>query len=363
MNRGRVVTLASMGVLVVMGLVVLASAQVEGSSRFLKQVVWVAAGVVCAGAVVYVGTEFLFRWAYVLTAVAVVLLGVVLLSRPVFGVRAWFDLYLFKIQPAEIARVALVLFTARILGGWGRPRPLAPGEPAPGFRDLSLVAGVTLLMLILVLAEPDIGVALGMVFIFSGGVFCSGVPKRVLTAGLAAALVLAAATYAFALSEHQKQRMAAWAQPEQHQRSAAWQMLRSRMAVGSGGLTGKGWGRGDVNRLGLLPVKDSDFIFAVIAEEMGFMAVAGLIAAYIGLVTGCFLSAVSSRDRPYALLCAAVGTYFGAQAALNIGVAMGVLPTTGVTLPFISYGGSSMLSNLVMGGLVLAGGKRHMRVG
>lgn len=358
MSRGRLLVLGSTAVLVLLGLVVLASAEAV-PGRFLRQIVWVAAGAVCAGAAAYLGTGFFFRWSYAFYGLAVFLLVGVLFSRPVFGVRAWFDLYLFKIQPAELSRTALVLVLARILAGWGRPRPLAPREPAPPLKDVAAAAALTGVMVLLVLLEPDIGVALGMLFIFGGSVFASGVSKKVLAAGLAAALVLGGGMYAFGLSDQQKERVTAWLSPEDYRKSSAWQMVRSQLAVGSGGLTGKGWGKGEVNRLKLLPVKDSDFIFSVLAEELGFLAVALLVAACIALVSGCFLEAIRTRDRPYALLCVAVGTYFGAQAALNMAVALGVLPTTGVTLPFISYGGSSMLSNLVMVGFVLSGGERR----
>jgi len=350
--------------LILVGFVAVASAGDAG--RFAKQLVWAAAGTVLAVAVIVIGLDNLIRYAWHFYAAGLAALVLVLFTRPVNDVRAWFDLGAFKVQPAELFRPILLLVLASFLGGrMDAEFTLFRGGWRREAAKYFFAAALVLPPVVLVLLEPDVGVALALLWLAAAVVFASGISWRMAAAGTAACSLAAAAACRWMLLPSQKARISAWLDPAAHSAGAAWQMLRSRLAVGSGGFWGKGWGRGEMNRLGLLPVNDSDFIFSVVAEELGFATVMIITALYVWILWECVLAAARA-DKPSGMLVAVgVGCYLAGQAALNMGVAVGLLPTTGVTLPFVSYGGSSMVSNMVMVAMAVsaAAGARSTRKG
>ena len=339
--------------LVVVGLLSIASAGEPG--RFARQLVWVLSGAVLAGLVVVIGVDNLLKHAYLLYLAGLAALVLVLFTRAVNNTHAWFDFGLFKVQPSELFRPILLLVLAKFLGermeGEFALRPGRLRREAPKY---TAAAVMVLVPVILVGLEPDVGVALAFLLLAAILFFSSGISWQITGLGIGAGIAGIAVVYNWVLSVSQQTRIAAWINPAAYSKSAAWQMIRSRLAIGSGGFWGKGWGQGEMNRLGLVPVNDSDFILSVVAEELGFVMVLVLVACYIWILWECVAVAWDSKDAKDGLVAVGVGGYLAAQAALNIGVAVGVLPTTGVTLPFVSYGGSSMVSNMVMVAMALS---------
>ncbi|MBN1808961.1 MAG: FtsW/RodA/SpoVE family cell cycle protein [Planctomycetes bacterium] len=334
-------------ILVVIGLLSVASAGEAG--RFARQLLWVAAGGIIAGIIIVLGVDNVLQRAYLLYAVGLIALGLVLFSPPVNGVRAWFDFGLFKVQPSELFRPVLLLVLARFLGAREESGFVLGSYPwRRQVFKYATVAWITFIPLLLVQLEPDIGVALAFLWLAAVVVLASDISWQLIGLGSAGAVFSGLAVYHWGLSVSQRARITAWLNPAAHGHGAAWQMLRSKLAIGSGGFWGKGWGLGEMNRLGLVPVNDSDFIFSVVVEELGFVAALLLIACYVWILWECVLLARRVPDPACRLLVMGTGGYLAGQAALNICVAIGSLPTTGVTLPFVSYGGSSLISNVAM---------------
>jgi rod shape determining protein RodA len=340
-------------ILVAVGLVSIASA--GDSGRFARQLVWVLSGAVLVGLVVVIGVENLLKHAYLLYTAGLGALILVLFTRAVNNTHAWFDFGLFKVQPSELFRPILLLVLAKFLGERMEGEfALRPGRLRRENTKYLFAGTLVLIPTILIFLEPDIGVAIALLLMATVIFFAAGISWQVTGLGVGTGIAGIAAVYNWGLSVTQQGRIAAWLNPADYDKGAAWQMIRSRLAIGSGGFWGKGWGQGEMNRLGLVPVNDSDFILSVVSEELGFVTVVVLVACYVWILWECVVVARNSKDAKGMLVAVGAGGYLAAQAALNIGVAVGLLPTTGVTLPFVSYGGSSMVSNMVMVAMVLA---------
>jgi cell division protein FtsW (lipid II flippase) len=204
----------------------------------------------------------------------------------------------------------------------------------------------------LILRQPDMGTAMVFLPMVGMAVFVAGARLWHLTALAAGGIGGAGFVWLRVMHDYQRERVYAWLDPEPYKLGKAYQLIQSLIAVGSGGLLGKGLGRGTQNQFDLLPLKESDFIFSVIAEEGGFLAAAGLLLLVAVLVmAGCAI-AMRASDREGQVLAAMATVLLGGQVIINVAVSVGLLPTTGITLPFVSYGGSSMLTCFVAAGLL-----------
>jgi rod shape determining protein RodA len=275
---------------------------------------------------------------------------------PVFGpkiagAKSWIRLFGgFQLQPSELARIATVLLLAWILENDDRPR-ISP-------KTVATLAGAVVLPTGLILLQPDLGVALTYAPFLLAALYLGGLPGKVWGALVLAAALAAAGSW-FVLKDYQKDRIRTFLDPDLAARGAGYQVRQARIAIGSGGIVGKGWKEGTQSRLGFLPVRHSDFIFAALAEERGFVGVAVVVSLY-GLFLGRgFAIARDARDRGGSMLVLLVVLDVTAQAAANIAMNVGVLPTTGITLPFVSYGGSSIIATWAMTGLVLSVAQRR----
>lgn len=267
---------------------------------------------------------------------------------PVFGSgrsgRHWLDLGLFYLQPAELMKLSVPMMIA-----WQMHRSVLP----PRWGAL-VAAGVLLgLPAALIALQPDLGTA---VPVAASGAFV------VLLAGLAwwriallGGLVLAAAPLGWLLLKtYQRARILTFLNPEADPLGSGWNIIQSKIAVGSGGLFGKGWGAGTQARLDFLPEQTTDFIFAVLAEEFGWFGVTVLLLLYLGIVGRCLWIAVESRDGFSRLLVGALALTFFLYVALNAGMVAGLLPVVGVPMPLLSYGGTSAVSLLAGFGVVMS---------
>lgn len=274
-----------------------------------------------------------------------------LFGETIAGSKAWIRLFGgFQVQPSELVRITTVLLLAWVLENDDRPFLSA--------KTVGILTAVVALPMGLVLLQPDLGVAVTYVPFLVAALYLGGLPGRVWGALVLAGALAAGASW-FVLKEYQRDRIRTFLDPDLAARGAGYQVRQARIAIGSGGILGKGWKEGTQSRLGFLPVRHSDFIFAALAEERGFVGVATVVGLYGLLLARGFGIARDARDRGGSMLVLLVVLNVVAQAASNIAMNVGVLPTTGITLPFVSYGGSSVIATWAMTGLVLSVAQRR----
>ncbi len=319
------------------GLTTLSSA--APGDELARQFVFLSISIGAIGTVLWLGRVRLFRFApHAYAAALLALVAVQLFGTEVNGARSW--LYLGPLpgfQPSEFMKLALILALAATL----HERPIR--RLVDYLRPFGLIAVPTAL----VLSEPDLGGAMVLVAIGVGMLLVRGVPWRHL---LALAIVVAVAVPSLVLPNlrpHQEQRIATFLNPGADPQGAGYQVIQSTIAVGSGGLFGKGYRQGTQSQLGFIPFRQTDFIFPVLAEEGGFVAALLLLALYGLLFWRLVAMAAECPAERDQLLVVGVLVFVGFQVLLNVGVTLGLAPVTGITLPLVSYGGTSLLSTLL----------------
>ena len=318
---------------------------------FSKQIWWAALGAGVALALVATDYKFWIRGAWWLYLASLALLALVLvIGTKVYGAYRWLDIFGIPVQPSEFAKVTLVVLLARVLGG-GALAPRSFGTLAVGLLLMALPFG-------LILVEPDLGTAAVLVPTTAIMLFAAGAAFRYL-AGLALlgaggiGLALSPLGH-FLLSDYQHERILTFLDPSRDPLGSGWNALQSAIAVGSGGLSGKGFLNGTQSALGFLPrtVSPTDFIFPVIAEETGFIGASLLLLAFAALLSCYLRTAWTAKDPAGSLLATGIASLLFCHVLVNIGMTIGLLPITGLPLPFVSSGGSFMVSTLAGFGLV-----------
>lgn len=335
------------GVLI-FGLLAIASVDLSHGGTFTllqKQLTSLAVGLVVALAAALAHPEFFrstSRWWYV--AGLILLASVLFFGVIIRGTRGWFLFGPFSFQPVEFMKVALVLVMARIIDRRGRAF-----RTALFFFGTALIAGIPLF---LVFAQPDLGgsVVLGAVWLWL--VLFVGT-KRAYILLLVSALVATAALGWFVfLKPYQKDRVLTFIQRDRDIKGAGYNVQQSVIAVGSGNFFGRGFGYGSQNQLDFVPERQTDFIFSVIGEEFGFVGVITFFACYTIIGWRLMVHALLARDDfTLVVLVGALGLFL-TQVFINIGGAVGILPVTGIALPLVSYGGSSLMMHLLLIGIV-----------
>ncbi len=214
----------------------------------------------------------------------------------------------------------------------------------------------------LVLTEPDLGGAMVFLSIFAGMVFAAGISYRLILWGIAAGIAAIPPAWMFLLEEHQKTRLLVFLNPGIDPLGGGYHVIQSMIAVGSGRLLGKGLYQGTQNKLDFLPAQHTDFIFSVLGEELGFVGAVVLIFFLFLMLYRILDAARQAKDRFGYLVVIGVLSMFTFQIFENIGMTIGIMPITGLTLPFVSYGGSSLLANMLAIGLVINVGMRRQRI-
>jgi rod shape determining protein RodA len=329
------------------GLLMIASTTLQdGQEGIRRQAAWLAVGLVAALVVIAVDYRTWAAAAWVFYGASVAALGWLLLfGREISGARSWIEVGSLRFQPAEIAKVTTALAMAAFLAR-------RSGHHL-GARNLTVLCALAAVPAVLISLQPDLGTVLPFVPLLATMALLGGIRARTLLAmALTAGLALPLA-WSFVLKEYQKERLLTFFNPEGDPRGAGYQVIQSKIALGSGGLTGKGFFSGTQGQLHFLPAQHTDFIFSVLGEEAGFLGTASVLTLYFLLLRRCFLAAESSRDLLGAYLCLGIAAILASQVLCNTGVAAGLLPTAGITLPLMSYGGSSLVSTLVAIGLVM----------
>jgi rod shape determining protein RodA len=340
---------------------------------WFRQLVWYGVGLAAAAAVCLINYHTLARWAMVAYWGSIVLLLLVLFfgtSRA--GARRWFDMGFFSLQPSEFAKLAFILAQAHFLS--------RPAEELQFQTTFWASVGMLVLPFLLIMKEPDLGSALVLLPTGLAMAFVAGIPGRYLVRfmaglGVLAALFLVDVLFAppgwwqIKLQDYQRQRLlvyfgadfaSAHASPEEKararivQRQKSYQVRQALISVGTGGFWGKGWHRGNQTALGFLPpgAAHNDFIFSVIAEEKGFVGSIFVLTLY-GIVLFCGIRiAGQARDRLGKLMAVGVVALWFSHVFINIGMNIRIVPVTGIPLPLLSYGGSSVIGSLIAIGML-----------
>jgi rod shape determining protein RodA len=313
---------------------------------YLKQLYWFAAGLVLMVLVSLLDYQLLSRAAYLLLAFGIFLLVVVfVVGRVASGARRWLVLGPLSFQPSEVVKVFVVLSIARYFADTHR-------EGGLRFRDLLPPLFMVIVPFALIAKQPDLGTALVLFFVACTLIFASGFPLKMLLSMMGGSLIALPIGWTF-LKDYQKVRVITLLNPDFDPLGAGYHSWQSKIAIGSGGFWGKGLLAGTQSGLNFLPEKHTDFIFAVFAEEWGFVGTAALMVLYLILVLRGISIAYSSKDRLGALIATGLVGMLSVYILFNIGMTVGLTPVVGLPLPLFSYGGSSMLATMVAVGLLL----------
>lgn len=315
----------------------------RGFDYAVRQAVWLLVSVIMMLIVMRFGHHKFLEGAYPLFGLMLLLLVLTdLLAPKVKGAQSWIGIGSVRIQPAEFAKISIILMMSKFLSRY----------PPLDFKTFMAGLGVIMLPVILVLIQPDAGSALVFLVISFGMLLAAGTPIKYLGGliGLGAAAV--PVLYFFVLKEYQRNRILVFLDPMRDPLGAGYNVIQSRIAVGSGGFAGKGFMMGTQSKLKFLPEPHTDFIFSVFSEEFGFVGNIILILLFTVLLIRILLAGTRSKDRRSKILVAGVASWLWFQTFESLGMSIGLTPVTGLPLPFLSYGGSSLLATFIALGLV-----------
>ena len=340
--------------LTIFGIMAINSAEPD-SSR--KQIAGLVMGVVLMIFISLLDYCLIIKLYIVFYVVNVILLALVLspLGSSANGAQRWINLLGITFQPSEAAKILLILFYAQFIMKYkDRIKSL-------GFVIICLI--LLALPLGLIAGQPDLSTCIMVMMIFSSIMFVSGISWKLVVAVLSVSVpsvlfVIYSAVQGESsiLHDYQQRRILAWLHPEDYANSEAYQTLNSMMAIGSGQLYGKGYNTNEISSVlngGFISESPTDFIFTVIGEEFGFVGACIVVVLIFAIASECFMISVRAKDKAGEVIAAGVGAWIGFQGFINIGVATGVMPNTGIPLPFVSYGLTSLLSSFMGIGFVL----------
>ncbi len=329
------------------GLATIHSASSEMGVDYLpRQALRIGLGLVAFVIVFSIDYQVLTKFSVPIYGAALGLLVVVLVvGSEAGGARSWLRIGTAQLQPSDFAKLATALLLARYLAGINR-RFL-------GVRQIGLAMAIAGVPMVLVALERDLGGAAMFAPILAGMLLVGGVRWRVLAAATVVLALVAALLWNFAMLDYQRARVKTFLSPGSDPLAAGYQLQQSKIAVGSGMLTGRGYMQGTQSQLRFLPARHTDFVFAVLAEEWGFMGVIAAFVLFAIYVTSGLSVAARARDRTAILLVVGLLSLFSFHVVYNTAMVVGLLPITGIPLPFLSYGGSFIVANFIAVGMLL----------
>lgn len=328
-----------------LGLIALYSAGDQSASMMIRQVVRLAAGFAAMVVIARISPQTLRTWTPWLFGISIVLVAAVpMIGTSGGGAQRWIDLQVVRFQPSELLKLTVPMAVAWYL--YDRVLPM-------GFRDFVVVVLIVAAPAALIIVQPDLGTAILVAVSGFFGMFLAGLRWRII---LAVPLVLAVAAPLgwMGLRDYQKERILTFLSPESDPLGRGWNIIQSKIAIGSGGLYGKGLFNGTQSHLEFLPERNTDFILAVIGEEFGLYGVLALLAIYAWLITRGLMIALAARDTYSRLLAGSLSLTFFVYVFVNAGMVTGLVPVVGVPLPLISYGGTSMVTLLAGFGILMS---------
>lgn len=261
------------------------------------------------------------------------------------GAQRWMTIWKFSLQPSEFGRLIMALVLALVYGDSRRGARTAS--------DLAVGGILLAIPLLLILKQPDLGTAVTLLPVFLGVVFVAGMRMKWLVVACLSAVLISPIVWTFVLKDYQKDRVMTFLDPSKDAKGKGLQQIQAKVTVGSGGLMGKGFQKGSQGAYGFLPVAHNDFVFSVLAEEQGFLGVLFTLALYLFVILRSLDASQLARDRIGAFLVVGIISGFGFQVLYNITMSAGLAPVKGLTLPLMSYGGSSLVATLAGFGLIL----------
>ncbi len=319
------------------------------SGFFVQQLIWVAL------AILAIAAARLVDWRGVLASSAVYLpygLGILLLTAVLFvgpvvrNIKGWIFIGPFSFQPVELAKLSLILLYARYLS--------RAHATIARYTTLAASLGLVLIPVSLVALQPDLGSAIILMGTWFGCIVASGLPKRRIVAGIVLAAIACTAAWFFVLAPYQKARIIGVLHPERDPLGVNYSTNQAKIAVGSAGWFGKGYGQGTQVQLHFLTEPQGDFALAAFIEEWGIAGALVVLGAFLALILGILRIGTATHRNTERFVCLGAALSFTVQAALNAGSTLGLLPVVGVPFPFLSYGGSSLLTSAALVGIVNA---------
>ncbi len=333
--------------LVTVGIVTIGSATAELSVDFVpRQALWLVVGILACAFAIGVDHRFLARFAWPLYLLSQALLLLVLVAgQEAGGARSWIGVGSFGGQPSELAKIAAAVMLARRLA--------QSEESRLTWRDLgaaTLIVGVPVILIIL---QRDLGSAAMFFPMLGAVVVVAGLRRRSVVTLIVLFAISVPLMWNYGLRDYQRQRVLSFMSQSEDPLGAGYQLQQSRIAVGSGQITGRGYMQGTQSQLRFLPARHTDFILAVLAEEWGFLGVGAVMVLYGLLFSALLTVAQRAADRTGMLLVVGLIGVLASHVVYNTAMVIGWLPITGIPLPFLSYGGSFLLANLVSLGIIL----------
>lgn len=329
-----------------LGLGVLLVASASSGGHYQRQIVWSVVALFLAATVAAIDYRKLANQAYFFWGVTVAVLVWLLAFGPVTaGARSWIDFGPVGIQPSELAKVVVILALAHYF---------ADGDPRPfGARSLFVPALLALVPFVLTAMQPDLGTASTFLPILAGIAWVAGIRYATAARLTGTAVAMMPLGY-FLLEDYQRARLLTFVNPDADPLGAGYQIVQSKIAVGSGGLVGRGLFSGSQSQLEFLPAQHTDLVFAVLGEELGFLGVVAVLGLYMLLLLRVLQTARLARDRVGTYIATGVATLLVYHLVVNVGMVIGFAPITGIPLLLLSYGGSSAMATGIALGLVMS---------
>ena len=336
----------SITLLSIMGLFFLYSASQEDLNTVIKQSIFVGFGLILMFAVSQLDPDFYKIYSGFFLVLSIILIfATMIFGKEINGAKRWLDLGFFTLQTSEIVKISLPIFLASYL--YNKPLPISSKHT---FITLALIGFI----FFLVYRQPDLGTGL---VVFMAGIyilFLAGLSWRFIFTSFGLIVLSLPFLWNNFLEPFQRQRILTFLDPSNDPYGSSWNITQSKIAIGSGGMSGKGYQEGSQAHLSFLPEAETDFIFAVIAEEFGFIGVCILLSIFFFILLRCFYLALNARDRFCRLTIGGLSLVFSSTLFINLGMVVGIIPVVGMPMPFISKGGSSLLSFYIAFGIIIS---------
>lgn len=336
--------------LIAIGLVALFSATQETNHEELhKQIMWLIISIPVVIVVICIDYETIAKISPIFYGIILILLVGVLFTEPINGATSWFDIGPFLLQPSEFAKIFVIIMFAFVITKIQKKGKDEISRPT----RLLLALLVAVVPILLIIKQPDYGTALAFFVSIALMLYVAGIKKRYIITSVLLVAIALPVLYFFILPPHAKTRIDVFLNPNLDPRGDGYNIIQSKLAIGAGELFGMGLLKGNQTQLGFLYPKTTDFIFSVVGEELGFIATSGIVILYVILITKAIYIAKTAKDDLGSYIAMGIAGIFLFHMVENIGMTIGLLPITGVPLPFVSYGGSSLLTNLILIALLL----------
>ena len=339
--------------LTILGILVIGSAQKSVQN---KQIIGLVLGLIVMVIVSLIDYVWVLNLYWMIYAINIVMLVITLIfGTEVNGAKRWINLYFTNFQPSELTKILMVLFFAKFL--------MNHEEDLNSFRTIITAVLLFAPTALLIVMQPDLSTTISIVLVFCVMMYIAGLSYKFIGTMLAILIPTAVIFISIAvqpnqpfLKDYQQERILAWLEPEKYASDQAFQQNNSMMAIGSGQLTGKGLNNNtttSVKNGNYIPEPQTDFIFAIVGEELGFVGCCIVIGLLLLIVIQCILIGIKAQDMAGRIICCGIAAQIGVQSFINISVATGIFPNTGIPLPFVSYGLTSLVSMFMGIGFVL----------